>query len=190
MIELGDSRLLLVVGDVSGRGLRAATTMASLRYAIRAYAAQNDPPEQILNKISRLVDVAETGQLATVLCALVDVATRQITITSAGHLPPLLISGGQGRFVDAEIGVPIGVEAGASYTSTTISAPEGSTFVAYTDGLVELRGESLDHGLARLRDVATRGDAELPELLETLVSEMPRGASEDDIAIVGVRWTR
>jgi len=190
VIELGDSRLLLVVGDVSGRGLRAATTMASLRYAIRAYAAQNDPPEQILNKISRLVDVAETGQLATVLCALVDVATRQITITSAGHLPPLLISGGQGRFVDAEIGVPIGVEAGASYTSTTISAPEGSTFVAYTDGLVELRGESLDHGLARLRDVATRGDAELPELLETLVSEMPRGASEDDIAIVGVRWTR
>ena len=190
VIELGDSRLLLVVGDVSGRGLRAATTMASLRYAIRAYAAQNDSPEQILHKISRLVDVTETRQLATVLCALVDVGTRQITITSAGHLPPLLISGGQGRFVDAAIGVPIGVEAGASYTSTTISAPEGSTFVAYTDGLVELRGESLDQGLARLRDVATRGDADLPELLETLVSEMPRGASEDDIAIVGVRWTR
>jgi len=163
--------------------------MASLRYAIRAYAAQNDPPEQILTKISHLVDVVESGQLATVLCAVVDVDAHQITITSAGHLPPLLISGGQGRYVDAEIGVPIGVERGATYTSTTFSAPPRATFVAYTDGLVELRGESLDQGLARLREVATSGDHDLPELLGTLVSEMPRGSSEDDIAIVGVRWT-
>ena len=189
VIELGPGCLLLVVGDVSGRGLKAATTMASLRYAIRAYAAQNDAPEQILNKISRLVDVAESGQLATVMCALVDVDERRITVTSAGHLPPLLIAGGEGRYVEAEIGVPIGVESGSSYTSTTISAPEGATFVAYTDGLVELRGESLDQGLARLRALATQDDAELSELLETLVNEMPHGSSEDDIAIVGVRWT-
>jgi serine phosphatase RsbU (regulator of sigma subunit) len=189
VIELADSRLLMVVGDVSGRGLPAATTMASLRFAIRAYAAQNDPPEEILTKISHLVDVAESGQLATVLCALVDIKGRQITITSAGHLPPLLLSGGQGRYVDAVIGVPIGVESGATYTSTTISAPPESTFVAFTDGLVELRGESLDQGLARLREFATRAETGLPELLGALVSEMPHGASEDDIAIVGVRWT-
>ena len=189
VLELGDSRLLLVVGDVSGRGLRAATTMASLRYAIRAYAAQNDPPEQILTKISHLVDVVDSGQLATVMCAVVDVDAHLITVTSAGHLPPLLISGGQGRYVETEIGVPIGVERGSSYTSTTISAPAGATFVAYTDGLVELRGETLGQGLARLREVATRGDHDLPELLGTLVSEMPRGSSEDDTAIVGVRWT-
>jgi Stage II sporulation protein E (SpoIIE) len=189
VIALDDSRLLLVVGDVSGRGLPAAATMASLRFAIRAYAAQNDPPEQILNKASRLVDVAESGQLATVLCALVDVDGHKLTITSAGHLPGLLLSGGEGRYVDAEVGVPIGVEHGATYTSTTISVPAGSTFVAYTDGLVELRGESLDQGLARLRGLAVSIDGELPELLGTLVSEMPRGASEDDIAIVGVRWT-
>jgi serine phosphatase RsbU (regulator of sigma subunit) len=189
VIALDDSRVLLVVGDVSGRGLPAATTMASLRFAIRAYAAQNDPPEQILTKASRLVDVAESGQLATVLCALVDVEGHQLTITSAGHLPGLLLSGDQGRYVDAEVGVPIGVERGATYTSTTISVPPGSTFVAYTDGLVELRGESLDQGLARLRELAIRRDGGLPELLGALVSEMPRGASEDDIAIVGVRWT-
>ena len=189
LIEVGHRSLLLVVGDVSGRGLRAATTMASLRYAIRAYAAQGDAPEQILNKISRLVNVAESGQLATVLCAVVDVDARRITVTSAGHLPPLLISNGQSSYVDAEIGVPIGVESGSSYASTTISAPEGATFVAFTDGLVELRGESLDQGLARLREVATRQSAGLPDLLSTLVCELPHGSSEDDIAIVGVRWT-
>jgi serine phosphatase RsbU (regulator of sigma subunit) len=189
VIELGHRRLLLVVGDVSGRGLRAATTMASLRYAIRAYAAQGDQPEEILTKISRLVNVAEGGQLATVLCAMVDIDTRLITVTSAGHLPPLLIGDRESSYVDAEIGVPIGVEAGASYVSTTILAPPAATFVAYTDGLVELRGESLDQGLARMREVATGHHASLPDLLGTLVRELPHGSSEDDIAIVGVRWT-
>jgi Stage II sporulation protein E (SpoIIE) len=73
LIALDDHRLLLVVGDVSGRGVRAAATMASLRYAIHAYAAQNDPPATILTKLSKLVNVGATGQLATILCALVDV---------------------------------------------------------------------------------------------------------------------
>jgi serine phosphatase RsbU (regulator of sigma subunit) len=189
VIELDGRRLLLVVGDVSGRGLRAATTMASLRYAIRAYAAQNDEPAEILTKISRLVNVAETGQLATVLCALVDIESRRITVTSAGHLPPLLITGGDGSYLDTDVGLPIGVEAGTSYRSTTDTVPAGSTVVVFTDGLVELRGESLDDGLERLREAATSHDVPLAELLGTLVTELPRGRSEDDIAIVGVRWT-
>ena len=115
VIELENGRMLLVVGDVSGRGLDAATTMAELRYAIRAYAAQGDPPAAILTKLSDLVDVAESGHLATVLFALVDVEAHEIGVTSAGHLPPLLISNDDSVYVDAEIGVPIGVESGASY---------------------------------------------------------------------------
>jgi serine phosphatase RsbU (regulator of sigma subunit) len=189
VIELDGRRLLLVVGDVSGRGLRAATTMASLRYAIRAYAAQSDEPAEILTKISRLVNVAETGQLATVLCVLVDMESRQITVTSAGHLPPLLISGGDGSYLETDVGLPIGVEAGTSYRSTTVTVPPASTLVVFTDGLVEIRGESLDDGLERLREAATSHDVPLAELLGTLVTELPHGRSEDDIAIVGVRWT-
>ena len=99
MIDLDGGRLLLVVGDVSGRGLRAATTMAELRYAIRAYAAQGDGPAEILTKISRLVSVAESGQLATVLCATVDMEARQLSITSAGHLPPLLLANGDSHYL-------------------------------------------------------------------------------------------
>ena len=189
VIDLDGRRLLLVVGDVSGRGLHAATTMASLRYAIRAYAAQDDGPPDILNKIGRLVDVAESGQLATVLCAMVDPEHRQLTVTSAGHLPPLLISDGEGRFVDVEVGLPIGVEADALYRSTTVTVPPSATVVAFTDGLVETRGESLDEGLERLRAAATRHHEGLPELLGTLVTELVDGGSDDDIAIVGVRWT-
>ncbi len=189
VIDLDDRRLLLVVGDVSGRGLRAATTMAELRYAIRAYAAQNDSPAEILTKISRLVSVAESGQLATVLCATVDLEARQLSITSAGHLPLLLVANGDSRYLDMEIGLPIGVEEGTVYHSTTVGVPPEATVVAFTDGLVERRGESLDQGLERLRTAATGHDVGLPELLGGLVSDMANGRSEDDIAIVGVRWT-
>jgi len=189
VIDLDGRRLLLVVGDVSGHGLRAATTMAALRYAIRAYAAQNDGPAEILTKISRLVNVSESGQLATVLCATVDTQARQLSLTSAGHLPPLLLSNGDSRYLEAEIGLPIGVQEGIVYRSTTVTVPPEATVVAFTDGLVETRGENLDRGLERLRAAASSHDVGLPELLGRLVSEMGNGHSQDDIAIVGVRWT-
>ena len=188
LIPRDDQRLLLIVGDVSGRGLRAAATMASLRYAIHAYAAQNDAPATILAKLSKILSVTATGQLATVLCALIDIGSRQVTISSAGHLPPLLISGDQGRFVESEVGLPIGVREGAVYSSTTVTVAPGATFLAFTDGLVERRGEPLDRGLARLRDAATAGHDGLPELLARLVNELRHAPSEDDTAIVGVRW--
>ncbi|MDQ6607359.1 MAG: serine/threonine-protein phosphatase [Actinomycetota bacterium] len=189
LIPLDDRRLLLVVGDVSGRGLRAATTMASLRYAIHAYAAQNDPPATILTKLSQLVDVSDSGQLATILCALVDIDARSVTVTSAGHLPPLLISGGDAQYVQSAVGLPIGVETQASYSSTTVTATGPATLLAFTDGLVERRGESLDAGLARLRDAARCHDSGLPELLRELVADLRHEPSEDDTAIVGLRWT-
>jgi serine phosphatase RsbU (regulator of sigma subunit) len=188
VIPLDDRKTLIVVGDVSGRGLRAATTMASLRYAIHAYAAQNDPPATILSKLSRLLNVTQSGQLATVLCTLIDIDARALTVTSAGHLPPLLISDNQGRYLESEVGLPIGVEDRASYESTTVSAPPRATFIAFTDGLVERRGEDLDQGLARLREAATTNHAALPDLLSRLIGELRQGPFQDDTAIVGLRW--
>jgi serine phosphatase RsbU (regulator of sigma subunit) len=188
LIALDDRRLLLVVGDVSGRGVRAAATMAALRYAIHAYAAQNDPPATILTKLSKLVDVRATGQLATILCALVDVEAHELTITSAGHLPPLLISDGKGTFIKGAVGVPIGVNTGATYTSTAVSTPRSATLLAFTDGLVERRGESIDTGLERLQQAATANHCDLNALLSRLVEEMRHDGGDDDTAIAGLRW--
>ena len=187
LIALDDHRLLLVVGDVSGRGVRAAATMASLRYAIHAYAAQNDPPEAILTKLSKLVNVGATGQLATILCALVDVEAHELTVTSAGHLPPLLISDGKGTFIKGAVGVPIGVDTAATYTSTAVSTPRAATLLAYTDGLVERRGESIDTGLERLQHAATANHCALDDLLSRLLEEL-RHDGDDDTAIAGLRW--
>ena len=187
-IAVDNKRLLLIVGDVSGRGLHAATTMAALRYAIHAYVAQGDKPAAILTKLNMLVSVKSSGQLATVLCVLVDPDARELTVTSAGHLPPLLISDGRGEFVRTDVGLPIGVDRHASYTSGTVTVAPGATLLAFTDGLVERRGESIDVGLGRLRAHATSNHATLDELLTRVVSNLRQDGADDDTAIAGIRW--
>jgi len=189
VIPRDTGRLLLVVGDVSGRGLRAAATMASLRYAIHAYAAQNDPPETILAKLSKLLNVTSSGQLATVLCVMVDVAAHRLTFASAGHLPPLLIGADGGEYLESEVGLPVGVQEDASYAGRTVSVPPGATLLAFTDGLVERRGENLDDSLARLRNAASTDHVELRELLSRIVTGLAGTSSDDDTAIVGLRWS-
>ncbi len=188
LIALDARTLLLVVGDVSGKGLRAATTMAALRYGIHAYAAQGDPPASILTKLSKLIDVGTAGQLATVLCALIDVRTRRVSVTSAGHLPPLMITDGHGEFVRTDVGLPIGVDPAASYASTAVTAPPGATLLAFTDGLVERRGEGIDDGLERLRSQASGNHTSLEELLTRVVGGLRDDSAGDDTAIAGVRW--
>jgi serine phosphatase RsbU (regulator of sigma subunit) len=188
IIIVDDRRLLLVVGDVSGRGLRAATTMAALRYAIRAYAAEGDDPPAMCAKLSRLISVRASGQLATVLCVLVDVAERTLGVTTAGHLPPLLIGEDGARFIDSEVGLPVGVDEDATYSQKIVSVPSGATLLAFTDGLVERRGENIDIGLERLREQASTNHVSLPELLNQVLSELRDDSSEDDTAIAGIRW--
>jgi serine phosphatase RsbU (regulator of sigma subunit) len=188
VIPLDEHRLLTVVGDVSGRGLRAATTMASLRFAIHAYAAQRDPPATILTKLSGLLQVTTAGQFATVLCTVLDLETHEVTVASAGHLPPLLIGEDGGAYLESRVGPPIGVQSGALYTPMSVTVPDCATLLAFTDGLIERRGESIDTGLARLRDVAVAQDDGLPDLLRRLVTDLRHGYSDDDTAIVGLRW--
>jgi hypothetical protein len=188
LIAMDERRLLLVVGDVSGRGLRAATTMASLRFAIHAYAAQGDSPATLLSKLSKLVSVNIDRQLATVLCALVDVQAHEVSVTSAGHLPALLITDQGSEFVDSAVGLPIGVDADASYSTATISAPPGATLLAFTDGLVERRGESIEDGLERLRTQVSSNHVSLDALLTGVLRDLRHDSSQDDTAIAGIRW--
>jgi serine phosphatase RsbU (regulator of sigma subunit) len=163
--------------------------MASLRFAIQAYAVQEDSPSVILSKLSRLLSVMDTGQLATVLCAAIDLDSHQVTIASAGHLPPLLVTDGRGEFVGGKVGVPVGVEHDATYPSAQVSVSKGATLLAFTDGLVERKHESIDQGLARLRSAAAGNGTPLPELLDRVLGELHNPPAQDDTAIVGLRWT-
>ena len=152
-IPLDDDRLMIVVGDVSGRGLHAGTVMASLRYSIRAFASQGDMPATVLAKLTRLLDVGTDRHFATVLCVVVDIAGHTITVSNAGHPNPILIVGDTVRPVETTVGVPIGVSRDATYETVTEAIPPLATLLAFTDGLFERRGESVDDGFERLREL-------------------------------------
>jgi serine phosphatase RsbU (regulator of sigma subunit) len=186
-----DNGFLFVVGDVSGRGIEAATTMACLHYAIRAYAAQGDPPPAILSKLSGLLRVSTDGQFATVLCGAVDVYRHEVTLASAGHLPPLLLTSNHCEYIETFPGAPIGVSNGhPKYKQVTFSVPRQATLLAFTDGLVERRGETLDVGLERLRTASSSGElCPLDNLLTKVVTSVMPGTAQDDTAILGLRWT-
>ncbi|MCW3020074.1 MAG: Two component signal transduction histidine kinase, partial [Solirubrobacterales bacterium] len=188
VVEVDDHGVLLLIGDVSGHGLRAATTMASLRHAALAYAVQDSAPATVLAKLSDFVNSGEHDYFATVLCALIDVQAHTVTVASAGHMAPLLIDGDDGRYVEFRVDVPIGVVGESPYHEAVVSVPSNATLVAFTDGLVERRGEVLDVGLERLRDAATGTDLPLEELLSRLAHDLASAEHHDDTAIVGIQW--
>jgi hypothetical protein len=190
--ELDDDRLLFVVGDVSGRGLRAASVMASIRYSIAAYAIQGDPPEVIFEKLAEVVNITRDRHFATVICALIDTKSHDITLVNAGHPPVLLRVGDATEFLVTPTGPPIGVPSDHRYVPTTVTIPPGATLIGYTDGLVERRGENLDLGLERLRRAVDDAaeDNELDDLLGELVDRLTPDGPADDVALIGVRWHR
>jgi serine phosphatase RsbU (regulator of sigma subunit) len=194
LVAQGDRCALAVVGDVAGRGVPAATAMAALRFAVLAYAADGDGPAELLGRLSRFAGAYPGAYFATVLCARLDLGHGVLTVASAGHLPPLLLSAAGSEYAALEVGVPIGVGgAPADYVELTTALPAAGTLLAFTDGLVERRDEVLDAGLARLRAVADREGAAAPldGLLGRLVDELPTpGGPEDDTAILAVRWQR
>ena len=186
IVAIDDEHFVFVIGDVSGHGLSAATVMAELRFTICAYALEGNSPATILEKCSKQLDVTE-GHFATVLIGSVDVARHEITLANAGHLNPLLLTGTETSFVETALGVPLGVS-GERYRSVTISVPPRSSLIAFTDGLIERRGENLDVGLARLAAAADDGTLPLENLITKVSSELAYDASDDDVAMLGLRW--
>ncbi len=188
LIAAGEGRALLVIGDVSGHGLRAATTMASLRHATLAYAAHNPHPALILERLSRYVNSSRHDYFATVLCVLIDVNEHTLSAASAGHLPPLLLDDDGAHYLELTASAPIGVARETGYEEASVQVGPRTTLVAFTDGLVERRAEVIDIGLQRLRDAAAEPGMGLDELIATLPGRLASDGHHDDTAIVGIQW--
>ncbi len=186
-IHIGAGRTALVIGDVTGRGITAASSMGRMRAAIRAYARLDLPPAEILERMDALVREGGDYQLVTCLYAVYDPAAGELVYANAGHLPPLVGAPGRSahRLPDATE-PPLGAE-GGGYTEHRVPVTSGSLFVLYTDGLVERRGVSLDariDALAALINPEAQSTEALPRVLVNALS--PEGG-EDDIAILVAR---
>ncbi|MCW2605718.1 MAG: hypothetical protein JWO60_411 [Frankiales bacterium] len=177
----------LAIGDVMGRGVEAAAVMGQLRAALRAYAMVEPSPGAVLSLLDAAVASLEQNAITTCLYAVLDPATRQLRIASAGHLPPLLVhASGGGEYLELDPGPPLGV-AWDRPAESELVLPEGSVLLLYTDGLVEDRAEPLEDGLLRLRTAAAVTTASPDLLCEQLLRATGRdGRLDDDCALLAV----
>jgi PAS domain S-box-containing protein len=186
-IGLTGGRVLLVMGDVSGKGLAAASTLGALRSAIRAYALEGHGPAQIADRLNQFVLAEPTREhMATLVLAVFDPVDAKLSYVNAGHPPPLTLTAeGVPHFLDGARSVPLGVLPFPAYEEETVTLEPGGAVVLYTDGLVERRTENLDLGLDRLSRAAGDGPLESEALCDRLLhTALPSGATSDDVALL------
>ncbi|MEV1052533.1 ATP-binding SpoIIE family protein phosphatase [Streptomyces sp. NPDC049887] len=185
VITLGAGRTALVIGDVMGRGVRAAAVMGQLRTAVRAYARLDLPPHEVLQLLDGLASEIDPSQIATCVYAVHDPNEGRLVYASAGHLP-ILVRDADGTVHRAEepTGPPLGT-GGWLHSSATIPLQPGSTAVLYTDGLVERRGEDIDEGVAAL-ERALAGATGTPQVVcDRLIRSLGVTADhDDDVAVL------
>ena len=188
-IQLSNGRLGLVVGDVVGKGVRAAATMGQLRNAIRAFSLDRLKPTTTLGRLSRLAEEVIETSFATVVYAELDPETGVCRYASAGHPPPLVATlDGRVEYLDGGRGLPLGTGVASTYRQSVAQLPDGAVLLFYTDGLVERRGRSLDEGFERLRAAVATGPRD-PERLAEHVLERLIGDEErrDDVVLLVAR---
>ncbi|WP_371528425.1 SpoIIE family protein phosphatase [Streptomyces sp. NBC_01283] len=185
VITLGGGRTALVIGDVMGRGVRAAAVMGQLRTAVRAYARLDLPPHEVLQLLDGLATEIDAMQIATMVYAVHDPNEGSLTYASAGHLPILVRDeGGTIHRAEEPTGPPLGT-GGWLHTSGSVPLGPGSTAVLYTDGLVERRSEDIDEGVASL-ERALAGATGTPQVVcDRLIRALGVAADhDDDVAVL------
>ncbi|MEU2339359.1 SpoIIE family protein phosphatase [Streptomyces sp. NPDC006654] len=208
VIELPGHRTALVVGDVMGRGLRAAVAMGELRTAVRTLALLDLEPAEVLSALDEIArglgtpggiqqatrtarqprdaDLSEV-YLATCVYAVYDSVTRRCTFANAGHLPPVLVEPGEpALMLDVPPGMPLGV-GGEPFEEVEVDLPEGSLLALYTDGLVESRDHPLDEGLQAFVGALTDPSRPLEDVCDHVLSTLDTHHGEDDIALLMAR---
>ncbi|GHD90548.1 SpoIIE family protein phosphatase [Streptomyces naganishii] len=208
VIELPGHRTALVVGDVMGRGLRAAVAMGELRTAVRTLALLDLEPAEVLSQLDEIArglgapggvqqatraarrpreaDLSEV-YLATCVYAVYDSVTRRCTFANAGHLPPVLVEPGEpALMLDVPPGMPLGV-GGEPFEEVEVELPEGALLALYTDGLVESRDHPLDEGLQAFVGALTDPGRPLEDVCDHVLNTLGSHHGEDDIALLMAR---
>jgi anti-sigma regulatory factor (Ser/Thr protein kinase)/putative methionine-R-sulfoxide reductase with GAF domain len=188
LFVLPSGHVCITIGDVAGRGLRAAVVMGRLRSTVRAYAMEALDPPAVVERVDRKLQHFEPAEMATLLFAVFDPSLRQLSISLAGHPPPVLaVPGEPSRLLDdLPVDPPLGASRVGRRQATVIALPPGAVLCFYTDGLVERRTVGLDERLHQLTSVVTAGppDEVCQAVMAELVAADPTG---DDVALLTIR---
>ena len=187
---LEDGRVGVAVGDVVGRGIEAAASMGRLRSAMAALAFEGTTPGDLITRLGRFAAGPGQVEFATTCYAALEPATGVLRYASAGH-PPLLVAtpSGESRWLDGGRTGPLVSFPTEHETAEAAAVLEpGSLVLLFSDGLVERRGELLEHGLARLARVA-RDSVDLPveTVCDRVLGELGVPSHGDDVVLVVLR---
>ena len=189
VISLPSGEVGLVVGDVVGHDLPAASAMGQIRAALRAFAVHETSPAKVLARVNTMVDILGVTDLTTCLYAIVNPSTGAFRWSSAGHLNPLVVrAAGEARLLRGDPGPPFGASDTALYVDRGFEIPRDGSVLLYTDGLVERRPSSISDGLARLESLrvpSTDPDGLCDHVLAALLAY--GSPTNDDVTVLALR---
>jgi phosphoserine phosphatase RsbU/P len=187
LIDLGNERTGIVLADVSGKGMPAALLMSSTRAILRSLAKLDPSPGRTLMQLNQmLMEDFPTGKFVTMIYAVLDAQSREITIASAGHLRPLLING-ECSFLDIDTGMPLGLGT-TSYPEYKLTLHPGTQLLFYTDGITEAMNHvDEEYGAARLVQHFLQPSACVDGLIEEVQRFSHKSNHTDDATAVLIR---
>jgi serine phosphatase RsbU (regulator of sigma subunit) len=188
-IELGDGRLAIVAGDVTGKGVPAAMVMATTRSILRGEAPRVGKPGAILAAANRqLLGDIPSHMFVTCLCTVLDPATGRMSVANAGHNRPYLCGDGGVRELRVS-GMPLGLMDDMHYEEATGVLEPGQSFILSSDGLIEAHnGDREMFGFPRMKSLLDEGRP-AGSIIEGVLGELrdftgPQWEQEDDITLV------
>jgi len=185
----------VVVGDVIGHDVSAASAMAQIRALLRGYAVDGDPPNSVVTRLDRVVDALQLTQLVTVFYGVLGPAapdgSRWLHYTNAGHVPPVVRdAAGNVSSLTGTDSIVIGAPIDVAHAQSGVQLSAGTTLALFTDGLVEVPGGSLTDGLHDLeQSVNALGDSDVEHICDELISSAERRRLRDDVALLVIRLT-
>ena len=181
----------VIVGDVTGKGVAAASLTALMRHGARVASRAEPSPEAILNRLDEVCSQQPGGAMATAICLRID--PERVTVSSAGH-PPAILVGADGELRELPRADPmLGAFRVPTRHEENVVVPVGELVVVYTDGVIDAQGRTERFGIARLRKLlAEHAGASPAEALDALAAELAAfapGPIDDDVAVVALRRT-
>ncbi len=187
VIPLNDDRTALVVGDVMGNGIQAAAAMGQLRTATRALSPLGLRPDELIQCVDTTTAALEHS-IATCVYAVYDPHRACCEISTAGHLPPVVISPDRGpELLDLSPGAPLGV-GGVPFDTVRLDVTDGTWLILYTDGLLERRDEPIDARLHAMLRVLGDHEQSLEATCDLLLSSLREPGHRDDVALLVARF--
>lgn len=175
VLEQPDGCALIVVGDVSGKGLKAAMTSVLAIGALRTLAAENMGPVALLSRLNRQICATQESGFVTCLCARID-ANGAVTVANAGHLSPYR----RGEEIPVESGLPLGIDVNVEYAATQFQLAPGDVLTLLSDGVVEaMNSNGQLYGFDRTREISTQSASSIAAAAQAF-------GQEDDITVLTV----